>query len=1118
MRRLFVHVAVGVALVAWLPPAAPSAPAKAPGPILLDDRFELPPGFHVYRAAEPALAGGSYALTFDGDGQLLVGDGEAVRRLSDTDGDGVYDRFDVVATGLGRRGPQGLLVWGDRLYAVGGDGLQLFDGYRSGMLTRRGRLGASFKTGGDHDLHTVLRGSDGYLYLMAGNGAGAGAGGRQHITEASSPMLAEREASVFRVDPEGRRWECLAAGGRNPPGLGMSHDGELFSFDSDMEWHVGLPWYRPTQLNHWALGTDQGWQEQGAHPDWFIDSVEPVMPAGRGSPTWGVFYEHHQLPTPYHHAFLNCDYRWKRESNGEYASAGRLVAFFLERNGAGWQARLGNVARPKPEARDAHDRPIDFAVVDVTVGPDGSLFLTDHNQGVWRIFYAASPGLVTVPPIVPARPPVPSGVAALRSEVLSLPQPLSEWSRRREEELGAAGGPVLTNAVQELAGRPGVSVEERVRAVQFLAPTFIQMNPGWLRQLAADPEPEVRAQAAWLLGLRMQLPEVPLLLALLKDPHPLVRRRAAESLNRFDDPAVAPALVAALGDVSRLTRFVAMNALAHQPTNQWLELAVTNDRPQIRLRALVASRLRGEAPPADRVREILRPILHPKMGSVAGDDRTDLLRVLFLFAKSLANDPEARSLVEEHVLGRFPASVVPVRFEQARLIGEYRLERGFGPLVNWLIHERDPVTQFHLAQALARLPGGWTNATEEAALGWFESTQKGWFAEFDSKGVEFPQFWATTVSEFARRHAEALLRHAANIDVTSVLGSAQIEQLAARDPSGASLMALADGQSSLPARARLAAALGTVPGEPVAGWIRAQLGLARDTSLQAALLGSLARQPTNAANVPWLVRGLTNGDVEVVRLTAQALAQHQPPATRELARTCLNQASASARLVPSMERVLVAMSGQQRPGADPARDRSGPVSDAVRQAMFEFWKGWYRSTFGEEYQPAAPAGIERSDEDVLAFLRSEPAHGGSARRGAAVYERLQCQTCHGGGTAGGREARLFAPDLAGVTRRLSRIELTESLVYPSRQVPERFRTYEAEVKGGSMVTGVITAQSEDSVTLVDQLEVHVIARSQLVRLQARASSLMPERLLNRLSDDELRDLLAYLDRMGTPGD
>src|SRR5207249_2218265 len=166
MNRRFHRGLASAALLGTLTAAA--------APLDCSESFELPPGFHIYRAASPELTGGSYAMTFDGQGRLLVGDGTAIRRLSDTNQDGVFDSFEVIAKGLGPRGPQGLLVWGDRLYAVGGDGVQLFDGYGSAApLLHRGRLGRPFKTGGDHDGHTILRGHDGWLYFMAGNGAGA---------------------------------------------------------------------------------------------------------------------------------------------------------------------------------------------------------------------------------------------------------------------------------------------------------------------------------------------------------------------------------------------------------------------------------------------------------------------------------------------------------------------------------------------------------------------------------------------------------------------------------------------------------------------------------------------------------------------------------------------------------------------------------------------------------------------------------------------------------------------------------------------------------------------------------------------------------------------------------
>ena len=101
-------------------------------PIYVDTQFELPSGFHIYKLAENSATGGSYDIVFDGQGRILVGDTTSVRRLEDKDQDGLYESHKVIATGLGGRGPQGLLVYGDNLYAVGGDGVQLYSGYESG--------------------------------------------------------------------------------------------------------------------------------------------------------------------------------------------------------------------------------------------------------------------------------------------------------------------------------------------------------------------------------------------------------------------------------------------------------------------------------------------------------------------------------------------------------------------------------------------------------------------------------------------------------------------------------------------------------------------------------------------------------------------------------------------------------------------------------------------------------------------------------------------------------------------------------------------------------------------------------------------------------------------------
>ena len=48
---------------------------------------------------------------------------------------------------------------------------------------------------------------------------------------------------IARTDPEGQHWELLLAGFRNAYDFDFNADGEMFTYDSDMEWDWGTPWY-----------------------------------------------------------------------------------------------------------------------------------------------------------------------------------------------------------------------------------------------------------------------------------------------------------------------------------------------------------------------------------------------------------------------------------------------------------------------------------------------------------------------------------------------------------------------------------------------------------------------------------------------------------------------------------------------------------------------------------------------------------------------------------------------------------------------------------------------------------------------------------------------------------
>ena len=157
---------------------------------------------------------------------------------------------------------------------------------------------------------------------------------------------------ILRSDDDGKTWKRVVAGFRNEYDFAFNTEGELFTFDSDMEWDVGLPWYRPVRVNHCPIGAEFGWRNgSGKWPTYFFDSLPGVHDVGRGSPTGVTFYQGNQFPAKYHDSFLVCDW-----------SQGRILAVFLKRAGASYSAdehRAGHAASRStaPTSRSARRDP-----------------------------------------------------------------------------------------------------------------------------------------------------------------------------------------------------------------------------------------------------------------------------------------------------------------------------------------------------------------------------------------------------------------------------------------------------------------------------------------------------------------------------------------------------------------------------------------------------------------------------------------------------------------------------------------------------------------------------------------------------------------------------------------
>ena len=81
----------------------------------------------------------------------------------------------------------------------------------------------------------------------------------------------------------------------------------------------------------------------------------------------------------------------------------------------------------------------------------------------------------------------------------------------------------------------------------------------------------------------------------------------------------------------------------------------------------------------------------------------------------------------------------------------------------------------------------------------------------------------------------------------------------------------------------------------------------------------------------------------------------------------------------------------------------------------------------------------------------------------------------------------------------------------AKQVADRFKAYQLQLEDGEPLTGFIMEQTDDTITLAARDRLHRIPRTRVRSLEPRSTSLMPDRLLNALTDEDIRDLLTFLD-------
>jgi putative heme-binding domain-containing protein len=165
---------------------------------------------------------------------------------------------------------------------------------------------------------------------------------------------------------------------------------------------------------------------------------------------------------------------------------------------------------------------------------------------------------------------------------------------------------------------------------------------------------------------------------------------------------------------------------------------------------------------------------------------------------------------------------------------------------------------------------------------------------------------------------------------------------------------------------------------------------------------------------------------------------------------------------------------------------------------------------------AARAFVREWKTAELQPLLDKAGRGRDFARGKAGFAAAQCILCHRFGDEGGAAG----PDLTNVTTRFKRQDILESIVEPSKVLSEQYMMTVFTMKDGSTVAGRISQENDSKAVVMnnpfDPAATTTVAKADVRSRELSRVSLMPPGLLNTLSEEEILDLLAYLESAGDP--
>jgi putative heme-binding domain-containing protein len=156
--------------------------------------------------------------------------------------------------------------------------------------------------------------------------------------------------------------------------------------------------------------------------------------------------------------------------------------------------------------------------------------------------------------------------------------------------------------------------------------------------------------------------------------------------------------------------------------------------------------------------------------------------------------------------------------------------------------------------------------------------------------------------------------------------------------------------------------------------------------------------------------------------------------------------------------------------------------------------------------------------DELAPAVEQLAGGRSFATGKQMFQVATCVACHKFGGAG----QEIGPDLTKLDPKQQKpVEILRDILEPSFRINDKYQTWSFEMNTGKVVTGLVLDETPDVIKVIENplasaQPIELIPR-QILSRQKVPTSIMPKGLLDKLTKEEILDLIAYVAAGGNPG-